>query len=204
MLAAPHIRPNDDHAPTAIDHGQRLLREVYLTLTANPTRWARTLMPVTYDEHGGFFDHVPPLAIRTESPDPVLHPYQPFDSTGIRVPAFVISPFVRPGSVVHDKLEHTSILTLLAEWFADKYNQPATPYSAAVAARQQQGLGVLSAALTPNPDNVNVPAPQLAPEGVPTPAARAFTAAVQDMYRQDPGAARQAFPQLWWSGQATP
>jgi phospholipase C len=36
---------------------------VHDSLTANPARWGRTVMIYTYDEHGGFFDHVPPLPI---------------------------------------------------------------------------------------------------------------------------------------------
>jgi phospholipase C len=61
---------NDDHSPLPVGPGQRFLREIYEALTANPARWAKTVMIVTYDEHGGFFDHVPPLPIPTDPPPP--------------------------------------------------------------------------------------------------------------------------------------
>ncbi len=59
----PNSEPNDDHAPTGVEPGQKFLADIYNTLIAKPEKWARTLLVVTYDEHGGFFDHVPPLNI---------------------------------------------------------------------------------------------------------------------------------------------
>ncbi|HYM32629.1 MAG TPA: alkaline phosphatase family protein, partial [Candidatus Cybelea sp.] len=93
------------------------------------------LMIVTYDEHGGFFDHVPP------PPIPTVAGGHRFDTAGIRVPAFLISPHVKPGTVVSDILDHTSILQLLAERF-DGGND----YSPAVAARNAK-LGRIAKAL---------------------------------------------------------
>ena len=57
-------------------------------------RWRKTVMILTYDEHGGFFDHVQPLPIVTKDP---RGRYPDFISTGVRVPAIVISPLVSPG-----------------------------------------------------------------------------------------------------------
>ena len=54
----PHLSPNDDHAPTGVQPGQAFLSELYQTLTSNPARWSKTMLVITYDEHGGFFDHV--------------------------------------------------------------------------------------------------------------------------------------------------
>src|SRR5207247_7860235 len=49
--------------------GQRFLRRVYAALTANPAVWANTMLIITYDEHGGFYDHVvPPIADVFEAP----------------------------------------------------------------------------------------------------------------------------------------
>lgn len=80
---APHVdSPHDDHAPSAVDPGQRFLMEVYAAITANPTRWSKTVMVVTYDEHGGFFDHVSPPNILTPAP---AGEYLPFASLGVRV-----------------------------------------------------------------------------------------------------------------------
>jgi phospholipase C len=123
----PHDDPNDDHPPTGIAKGQLLLADIYATLVANPARWQSTLLLVTYDEHGGFFDHVPPLPISSTAGG------FPFTTTGVRVPAFAVSPHVAPGTVHKGALDHTSILQLLAHRFT-----PNLDYSAAVAARQKQ------------------------------------------------------------------
>ncbi|MGH7022461.1 MAG: alkaline phosphatase family protein [Caulobacteraceae bacterium] len=117
--------PNDDHPSTGIAKGQAFLAQVYSDVISNEERWAKTMMVVTYDEHGGFFDHVPPLAI------PATAGSHAFTTSGIRVPAFVISPQVSPGRVFNRNLDHTSILQLLA----DKIT-PANGYSVAVNARQ--------------------------------------------------------------------
>src|SRR5438552_3337093 len=58
--------PSDDHPPSSITRGQELQRKVYRALTSNPKRWSRTVLSVTYDEHGGFCDHVSPPRIRSE------------------------------------------------------------------------------------------------------------------------------------------
>jgi len=102
-----------------------MLANVYGTLISNENRWHKTLMIVTYDEHGGFFDHVEPLPIPTN-----VSGFR-FETTGVRVPGFVISPHVDPDQVFHGNLDHTSILQL----FADRFN-PGKDYSAAVGARQ--------------------------------------------------------------------
>lgn len=121
----PHNDPNDDHPPTGIAKGQAFLADIYATLISNPARWAKTMMVVFYDEHGGFFDHVPPIAIPT-----TIGNVQ-FATTGVRVPAFVISPQVAAGQVFARNLDHTAILELLAEKFT-----PGHGYSVAVNARQ--------------------------------------------------------------------
>ena len=122
----PHADPNDDHPPTGIAKGQAFLADIYTALIANPQRWANTLMLVTYDEHGGFFDHVEPL------PMPGMAASTAFTTTGVRVPAFIVSPHVAPGTIFTGPLDHTSILQLLAGRFA-----PGQEYSLAVTARQQ-------------------------------------------------------------------
>jgi phospholipase C len=132
----PHKAPNDDHPPTEVGPGQILLGDLYATLTSNPARWAKTLLIVTYDEHGGFFDHVPPLAI-----DCTIGSHQ-IATTGVRVPAFLVSPHVKPGSVFHGPLDHSSILQLLADRFGDGLS-----YSPAVD-RRQGSLDRIAHALT--------------------------------------------------------
>jgi phospholipase C len=168
----PHGDPNDDHPPTGVAKGQAFLADIYRTLTGNPDRWQKTMMIVTYDEHGGFFDHVPPLPIATN-----VAGFQ-FTTTGVRVPAFVISSHVTPGSVFSGNLDHTSILQMLA----DRFN-PNQDYSAAVGARQPQLARLSSTLLDPPPDIAHAPAIpaaalaaiETASAGAPPPAGGAAT-----------------------------
>ena len=97
-----HIQSNDDHPPSDVQDGQELVFLVYNALASGP-HWDRTLLLVLYDEHGGFYDHVPP----PEAPDddPAL-----FGRYGIRVPALVVSPWVAPRSASHTLFDHTSII----------------------------------------------------------------------------------------------
>lgn len=118
-------KPNDDHCPTGISHGQKFLADIYNTVISNKKRWKSTMMIVTYDEHGGFFDHVAPLAV----PDSAGG--ENFTTTGVRVPTFIISSYVKPGVVHKGAADATSILALLAERFT-----PNLAYSPGVADRQ--------------------------------------------------------------------
>src|ERR1700693_455522 len=114
---APHIGPSsDDHAPSAIKGGQEFLLEAYRGLSRVPDVWKGTVMVVTYDEHGGFFDHVSPPALRTDPPVGALY-QKGFETLGVRVPAFVISHFVSPKTVYNGRLDHTSILKFLGQKF---------------------------------------------------------------------------------------
>ena len=88
--------------------------QVYNAVTASPSFWRSALMVISYDEHGGFFDHVQPLAIETVAPD---ERYLYFSTTGIRVPAVIVSPFASAGSVCNANFDHTSILRFLGQKF---------------------------------------------------------------------------------------
>ncbi|HEX3498622.1 MAG TPA: alkaline phosphatase family protein [Stellaceae bacterium] len=143
----PNGDPNDDHPPTGVAKGQAFLADIYRTLISNPERWRNTMMIVTYDEHGGFFDHVPPLPIATN-----VGGFQ-FTTTGVRVPAFVISPLVPSGSVFSGNLDHTSILQMLA----DRFN-PNQDYSAAVGVRQPQLVRLATVLPDEVPQSARAPA----------------------------------------------
>jgi phospholipase C len=80
---------------------------IYNAVTTSPA-WPRTLLIYTFDEWGGFFDHVPPPAAAAD----VKPEYQ---QRGFRVPCILISPFARRGRIAHGTYDHTSILKL-AEW----------------------------------------------------------------------------------------
>jgi hypothetical protein len=89
-----------DGQPADVQAGQQLVRKVVEAVIASP-QWNKTLLIITYDEHGGFYDHVPPPAAPWVSPEP-----EPIRTYGVRVPAFVISPWVKAGSVFgHDGIE---------------------------------------------------------------------------------------------------
>ena len=102
---------NDDHPHADIMRGQAFLSRVAAAITAGPA-WARTALVITYDEWGGFFDHVPP-PLMPDSHDPGVGPTH--RRAGFRVPTFVLSPFARRGLTTHEVYDHTSILTMV-EW----------------------------------------------------------------------------------------
>jgi phospholipase C len=103
------------------------------------------MLLVFYDEHGGFFDHVPPLPI------PTTIGSAQFTTTGVRVPAFVISPQVSGGRIFNDPLDHTAMLQLLADKFT-----PGGGYSVAVNARQGS-INRISDVLEPTPTAPRAP-----------------------------------------------
>jgi phospholipase C len=100
---------NDDHPVSDVRHGQTFMYDVVSALMANPATFARTVLFITYDEHGGFYDHVPPP--RACEPDEPTDRYDyAFDRYGFRVPFIVVSPFVREaGYVSHHVTDHASI-----------------------------------------------------------------------------------------------
>jgi len=79
--------------------------------------WPTTLLVWCYDEHGGYYDHVPPPpAIEPDDVVPNTDDRDAhYDNYGFRVPAVIVSPYARPGAVIHDVFDHTSILRLLED-----------------------------------------------------------------------------------------
>jgi phospholipase C len=106
---------SDDHPPGDVARGQHFISQVYNTLVNSPG-WSKTLLIITYDEHGGFYDHVRPPGTPAHITDPPLakdgvHDDDPsLRRLGVRVPAFVVSPWVEPGHVAKKLYDHTSIL----------------------------------------------------------------------------------------------
>jgi phospholipase C len=103
--------PNDDHPPHDVREGQRLIGSVYDALRENEKLWQSTLLVVTYDEHGGFYDHREPPA--AEPPAAHREEYT-FDRLGVRVPAILASPWVGR-RVEHEVFDHTSVLRYLCD-----------------------------------------------------------------------------------------
>jgi phospholipase C len=116
---------------TDFRRGESLIADIYEALRARPEVFERSLLVITYDEHGGFYDHVPPL---TRVPNPVgprswlsrlsaciLHrksSFFDFAMLGPRVPAVVVSPYVPTGTVDDTVRDHASIPATLRALFA--------------------------------------------------------------------------------------
>src|ERR1700722_16676994 len=103
---------NDDHPPHTTLRAQTLLGNVYNTLRKNEQLWNSMLLVILYDEHGGFYDHVPPPA--AVPPDGHFLPNFAFDQLGVRVPALLVSPWVER-TILKTEFDHTSLLKYLTE-----------------------------------------------------------------------------------------
>lgn len=103
---------NDDHPPSDVRAGQSLVLELYEALARSP-HWEDTLLVITYDEHGGFYDHVAP---------PKVDDHEEHSTLGPRVPALVVGPRVRK-HVSHELFEHTSLIATILRRFADDPEQ---------------------------------------------------------------------------------
>lgn len=109
-VVEPAFGSNDDHPPHHPMLGQMFLSSVYTALATSP-QWKNCLLVITYDEHGGFFDHVPPpKAVDERAADG-------FDQLGFRVPTLVVGPYVKPGYVSSVVYDHTSVLRHIEKTF---------------------------------------------------------------------------------------
>ena len=112
--------------------GDAAAREIFEALATHPKIWPKTALFITWDENGGFFDHVPPqvaplgtqgeyLTVAPLPDDPSFHGVAEGISgpigLGFRVPALVVSPFSRGGLVCSDTFDHTSMLRFLETRF---------------------------------------------------------------------------------------
>lgn len=110
------------HPPYDVRPAEQLLAQVHQAIQASPSA-ERILFVVLFDEHGGTFDHVePPMGAAPPMPYPVATDGSgfTFDRFGVRVPAIVVSPLVKPGTVFRSPtgvpFDHTSILATVREW----------------------------------------------------------------------------------------
>jgi len=96
---------DSEHPPDSISNGQAWVTKVVNAVMQGPEeQWLHTAIFVTWDDWGGFYDHVPPIRIDA-------------NGYGIRVPAFVISPWVRPGLIDHQTLSFDAYLKLIEDRF---------------------------------------------------------------------------------------
>jgi len=111
FIELPDGQDNADGPPADIAAGQNLIGRIVDAVVHSPN-WGKTLLLITYDEHGGFFDHVNSLAF-SENAKPVSG----IEHYGVRVPAFVVSPWVDQGAVSNIVFDHTSIAKTIARRF---------------------------------------------------------------------------------------
>jgi phospholipase C len=136
-IVEPDYSDESEENPQDVALGEAFAAKVVDAVLHGP-RWSSTLLVWTYDEHGGYYDHVPPPpALAPDSIKP-LSPVQPggepaydgFERYGFRVPAVVVSPFARRDHVSHVVHDHTSILAMVER----KWNLPAMTFRDANAA----------------------------------------------------------------------
>jgi phospholipase C len=115
------IDPNDEHPPHDVIAGEKFLYDIWQAVSQSPA-WPETLLMITYDEHGGIYDHVhPPYGAAT--PDAKSDPGEmgfKFDRFGVRVPCVLVSPWIQAGTVFRTPTstpyDHTSLLATLRDW----------------------------------------------------------------------------------------
>jgi phospholipase C len=140
--------------PVDVAYGEALLYDVFSTLQQNPGVFAKTLLIVTYDEHGGLYDHV--------APGGAVSPYSPplpngFDYSryGVRVPTFFVNPRIPPSTILRPQgdsqypFDHTSIIRTVREQFpnGDTPLPPLTP-------RDRDAPAIRNLTTLGTPDNV--------------------------------------------------
>lgn len=130
---------NDDHPPADMAGGQLLVKRIVQALISSPA-FERTLLVITYDEHGGFYDHVQP-------PNDAPPLAGAFTKLGPRVPTFLVSPLVGRGQVSHQRFDHTSIGATILRRFCSRNLPSVSPRMNAAADLRS----VLTRAESPRP-----------------------------------------------------
>lgn len=132
---------NDDHPPSPMMAGQELVLTLIESVMRSPA-WKKSLIVITYDEHGGFYDHVDPRQFTAADDRPHMRRY------GVRVPALVVSPYVERG-VSHVVYDHTSIIKTILLRFCKRPDTAAKSMGARVAAANHLGSLLTRAANNP-------------------------------------------------------
>lgn len=127
-LLDPDYGTQSQEDPQNIAVGEGFLGQVIDALRTSPS-WRKTLFILTWDEHGGYYDHVPPpVALAPDSIPPTVQPgesmYDGFARYGFRVPSIVVGPYAKRNHVSHAVYDHTSILAFLER----KWNLQAMTY----------------------------------------------------------------------------
>jgi len=199
------ISPGDttytEESPADVQNGEAYSASIINAVMNSPT-WDKTVLFFTYDEHGGYYDHVPPpaaIAPDNIAPRITVPPDQPggFDRYGVRVPGFVISPFAKANYVSHVLHDHTSIL----KFIETKWNLEAMTFRDANA---DDLLDTLDFANVPFLEPPTLPAPGLPATGsvcqpLPLPAtnpARPTTTTTSTVPSSDPSTLKTTTTEL--------
>ena len=125
--------PNSYHPPGEVAPGEAFVKRLYEALRGNQEYWEKTLLIITFDEHGGTYDHVPPPAHAAPPGLPGKPPLPGgefgfgFDRFGVRVPTIMVSPWIEKNTVFRsltddDQIrprtpyDHTSLIKTILNW----------------------------------------------------------------------------------------
>ena len=121
-----YLAGNSMHPLNDIRHGELLVKQVYEALR-NSSYWADTMLVITFDEHGGFYDHQPPsTTVPPGDASKYANPNYPFlfDHLGVRVPGIVVSAYTAKGTIIGNDpkdpsaiFDHTSVLATVEKLF---------------------------------------------------------------------------------------
>ena len=215
---------SDQHPDHDVRQGEALFKELYEDLRASP-KWNSTLFIITYDEHGGFYDHVPPPQEGVPAPDDF--PSFPdkgfgFDRLGIRVPTLLISPWIPKGTVISapteaqkptptSEFDLTSIISTVRKMFGTNSGESVKPLTRrdAWAATFEDQLTKLSEPRTDCPMTLPDAPRDLGAEGAAREAAQPLNDlqvdivnAFEALRRKTGVAAKRALPKLQGDGGA--
>ncbi len=153
-IVDPDFHKTSEENPQDIHEGEAFAATI-IDAVLHGRRWLETLLIWVYDEHGGYYDHVPP----PEAPEPDDCPPDGegpwrYDRLGFRVPAVIVSPYARPDYVSHQIHDHTSILKLIET----KWNLPPLTYRDAAADDLLDALDLSSPPHFADPPKLAAPA----------------------------------------------
>jgi phospholipase C len=150
------VQASDQHPDHNVLEGDNVIKKVYEAIRSNQTGWESTLLVITYDEHGGLFDHVPPPATVNPGDRPADSLVFNFERLGVRVPAVLVSPFIPKRTIVHDKIfDHTSIIATARKLFIGDFAN-------SFLTERDRNANTFEAVLTlasPRTDKVKIPKP---------------------------------------------
>ncbi|KAJ3273690.1 hypothetical protein HDV01_003969 [Terramyces sp. JEL0728] len=120
----PDMDTGDYHPPRNLPSGENFLKTVYDAVRSGP-QWEKTLFLIVFDEHGGFYDHVPPPTNVPIPDNSTVYPQAgdfQFERLGLRVPAILVSPWIKKGQIFRSafksrNFEHSSVSATINKFF---------------------------------------------------------------------------------------